>query len=170
MKRLIAVSDSHGCVENLRAVIERAVLSGPVNAFVFLGDGMSDWEAVRPLLLAHNPHMELFAVLGNNDFSSNAPVDVQFSFCGYRILATHGHTHRVKSGLDWLCYAAREREAKIALYGHTHRPYLEAVYGVYLVNPGAVCDLQANRSAYAELMFEDDGRMRPDLAMWKTGG
>ena len=49
---------------------------------------------------------------------------------------THGHIHRVKSGLDYLYGAARAEGVDIALYGHTHRANVEYTTP-WMINPGA---------------------------------
>ena len=51
MKRVIALSDSHGDKAALRAAVEQALRVGPVYAAAFLGDGLSDFAAVQPLLM-----------------------------------------------------------------------------------------------------------------------
>src|SRR5699024_9790785 len=39
---------------------------------------------------------------------------------GLNILLTHGHLLRVKENLMTIQYAAREKEAEVLLFGHTH--------------------------------------------------
>jgi putative phosphoesterase len=55
---------------------------------------------------------------------------------GVRFYMTHGHIHRVKSGLDYLYGAARAEGVDIALYGHTHRANVEYTTP-WMINPGA---------------------------------
>ncbi|MEA5016904.1 MAG: YfcE family phosphodiesterase [Candidatus Limiplasma sp.] len=162
-QRLVAVSDSHGAVSALRNAATLAMDRGPIDAFVFLGDGMGDAQAVRPMLLARNPRMEYIAVRGNNDPIQSAPQEAFFSVNGLGIMATHGHLYRVKWGLTKLHYAARERGAAIALYGHTHRSHLEEAHGVLLVNPGAVCEGFTGRPVLADIVVQDDGSFQVKL-------
>lgn len=168
MKRIIAVSDSHGDIAHLQNAVALAADKASIDVFVFLGDGMSDFEAMKPALLAHNPQMQLVFVCGNNDFGSQAPTLVEFTVCGRKLLATHGHLHHVKAGPRKLWYAAREREAAIALYGHTHASRLEEAYGVLLINPGAICNTPRRNPAFAEIMIKDDGTIKADLIPWTT--
>ncbi len=166
MKRLIAVSDSHGMTSNLRDAVGIAMRCGPIDAFVFLGDGVQDFEKIRPVLLKCNPAMRLVGVRGNNDFASSLPAMEAFVFGGRNIIATHGHHYQVKYGLERLCYAAREREAEVALFGHTHQSLIEEACGVLLVNPGAVCEGGMRRPAYAELAVDEQGRLKANLIGW----
>ena len=85
---------------------------------------------------------------------------------GVRFFACHGHTRYVKYGLERLWFAAREREAQVVLYGHTHAADIEIEYGMFMINPGAVCDRRAKRSAYAEICVEDNGAVLPQLVRW----
>ena len=68
MKRVIALSDSHGDKAALRAAVEQALRVGPVYAAAFLGDGLSDFAAVQPLLMEAGALCH--AVRGNNDWGS----------------------------------------------------------------------------------------------------
>ena len=164
-KRLIAVSDSHGDAEGLKAALEQAMRAGKVDAFVFLGDGMREYESLLPVLMAHR--VDCYAVKGNNDWSSQSEPEITFSLNGVRIFACHGHTRQVKYSTDRLWYAAQEREARAVLYGHTHCEKIDLEYGIYFINPGAVCERSARRSAYAEVLIEDNGFVQACLVKWE---
>ena len=166
LKRLIAVSDSHGSAEALRAAFEQAARGGRIDAAVFLGDGSADFEQVKPMLF--NQGTVCYEVKGNNDWLSDASTEIWFTVNNVRIFACHGHSRQVKYGLDRLWYAAREREAVVALYGHTHRERIEEANGIYVINPGAVCERSRRRSAYAELLIEEDGSVQAQLVNWEA--
>ena len=163
-KRLIVVSDSHGDADGLKAALEQAMRGGSVNAVVFLGDGMRDYESLLPALQAQR--IDCYAVKGNNDWSSQEETEIMFSLNGVRIFACHGHARQVKYSTDRLWYAAQEREARVVLYGHTHREKIDLEYGIYFINPGAVCERSSRRSAYAEVLIEDNGFVQASLVKW----
>lgn len=163
MKRVIVVSDSHGHREALRTAFEQALRTGPIDAAVFLGDGVSDFAAVRPLLGSIPCHL----VRGNNDWASQEPRELCFLVGGVRFYAVHGHEQHVKYGLDRLWYAAREHQAQVALYGHTHVAQVDLERGMYLVNPGSVGDCFRGANAYAEIRVEDCGGVRVSLCKWE---
>ena len=165
MKRVIAVSDSHGDVSALRAAFEQALRHGRVDAAVFLGDGLADFEAVRPMLMRSG--VACHAVRGNNDWRFQDPAEILFTVNGVRFLACHGHTWQVKYGLERLWYAAREHEAHVVLYGHTHREKIDLEYGMHVINPGSVGERYRNGSAYAEILVEDNGFVCPSLCKWE---
>ena len=57
---------------------------------------------------------------------------------GVRFYLTHGHQHHVKQTLSQLLRDARAEGAQVALYGHTHIPYLHREEdGLLVMNPGA---------------------------------
>ena len=165
MKRVIALSDSHGDKAGLRAAVEQALRVGPVHAVAFLGDGLSDFAAVQPILTEAGALCH--AVRGNNDWSSREERAVCFVVNGVRFYACHGHEWHVKYGLDRLYYAAMECQAQVALYGHTHRPQIDLERGMYLINPGAVCDRFGGGVAYADIRVADNGGVRVSLCKWE---
>lgn len=167
MKRVIALSDSHGDTANLRDAVLLARRLGAIDALVFLGDGLSDFEEIQPFLGTVCPEAALYAVRGNNDWRFSAPNGLAFNANGVKFYACHGHEWHVKYGMDRLCYAAREHGAAVALYGHTHRSHLETAYGVTLINPGAVCERTAKKAACAEICVGEDGTLRTDLLRWE---
>ena len=90
---------------------------------------------------------------------------VSFLVNGVRFYACHGHEWHVKYGLDRLCYAAMECQAQVALYGHTHHAQVDLERGMYLVNPGAVCDRYG--VAYADIRVAENGGVRVSLCKWE---
>lgn len=164
MKRVIAVSDSHGDAEGLRDAFALARRAGSIDVAVFLGDGATEFAQVRQELEAQGA--VCYVVAGNNDWGSHEAQEVVFQVFGVRFYACHGHSRYVKLGLNRLWYAAREREAQIALYGHTHRARVKLEHGMYIVNPGAVCERRKDSVAYAEICVEENGGTKVSLCKW----
>lgn len=129
--RVLVVSDVHGKLNVLREAIEAQPTARDV---IFLGDGLRQVEDVMDLY----PDRTFYTVPGNCDFGAKGIPIRQETFGGKRFYFTHGHLHGVKSGLYRLDLAAREAEADIALFGHTHVAYEEYADGLYLFNPGSL--------------------------------
>lgn len=129
--RVLVVSDVHGKLNLLREAIEAQPTARDV---IFLGDGLRQVEDVMELY----PDRTFYTVPGNCDFGAKGIPIRQETFGGKRFYFTHGHLHGVKSGLYRLDLAAREAEADIALFGHTHVAYEEYADGLYLFNPGSL--------------------------------
>ncbi len=124
MKSYIVFSDIHGDLRSFYPLKER--IKDHDGAF-FAGDGISTIEGIT--------EKELYAVRGNCDYSGE--IERVTEIDGVRILLTHGHAYKVKSDLLLLLYRARELNCRVAIFGHTHIPYIRQEDGVLLINPGA---------------------------------
>lgn len=164
-KRIIVVSDSHGDEAGLKAAFEQAARHGKIDCAVFLGDGAADFEQVKPFL--YRLGTVCYTVRGNNDWLTTEQPEQVFTVNNVRFFACHGHTRQVKYGLDRLWYAAQEKQAAVVLYGHTHRERVDLEYGLHLINPGAICERSKYRSAYAEIMVEENGFVQSSLVKWE---
>ena len=165
--KIIAFSDSHGCRNDLIDAIGMARKSGPIDVCVHCGDGAEDFEFVQRILLNENPGIQLYSVRGNCDLSAlTLPYTAVFNAGGVRFLATHGLPYGVKSGYSQLLDAARAQKARVALFGHTHLPLVEERDGVWLVNPGAICNRRAGRPAFAQVTVDASGAVIPELVNW----
>lgn len=130
----------------------------------FLGDGERDLAAVQ----ARFPALPFYAVRGNCDWRSTLSASLVCTVGGVCIFAAHGHNFDVKyePALDSLFAAAKEAGASLALFGHTHRAFLEEREGITLLNPGAIG--RGARPSYATLSIEK-GRAVPALKALSSG-
>lgn len=55
-----------------------------------------------------------------------------------RCSITHGHYYYVSLGVEELRRQAVARGYQVAMFGHTHKPYLETKDGVTILNPGSL--------------------------------
>lgn len=139
--RILVVSDSHGRIDCFR----RAILAQPkAEVVIFLGDG--EREALE--LQRSFPEKMFLMVRGNCDWGSALPVENLFSHYEeplgkVTVFYTHGHQYNVKSGDGYLRFAARDKKAQVALYGHTHTPLEDYEDGLHILNPGAVSNFES---------------------------
>ncbi len=129
MKILVA-SDSHGLALHLIDAIRK---ENPEKLF-FLGDGIRDLLQVR----IYFPHLLIEQVRGNCDHWSDGTEERLLQIEGHSILMLHGHTRGVKRGINKLRVLAQKLDAKVVLYGHTHRPTYIEENGVSFLNPGSI--------------------------------
>ena len=124
------MSDSHGDRRAIDLAVERA---GKVDLWLHAGDCVPD---AAYLALVSAARVE--NVAGNTDWpDGKTPDEIVVEAAGHRIFLTHGHIYGVRSTLEMLVQAAREEQADIAVYGHTH--VAQDVSGeVYVLNPGSV--------------------------------
>lgn len=135
---IVVMSDIHRAVTRATEIVKRCRRA---DLFICLGDGSDSFISVCNDL--HVPHTE---VCGNCDIflvNKNVPNDLFLDLAGKKIFGCHGHRYGVKHDLDYLTRAALERDADIALFGHTHMPHSEYVQRpgkdpLLLLNPGSV--------------------------------
>jgi len=145
-KKILLLSDSHGNIQGLTAVLKWANDYAPDLA-VYLGDGVADLPKAE---MASGFVCEWQKVRGNNDwgFSVSDPETAVFDFGGHRFFMCHGHRY----GLHWgethsFIAAARNNGATVALFGHTHAPFLGNDNSLLLLNPGSISRPRSNVGA-----------------------
>lgn len=122
-------SDTHTCI----ALCLEAVRRSRPDVIIHLGDHERDAESIR----REFPDIPLYNVCGNCDFAPAAPTADIVQLGPVKAFITHGHLYHVDyDRVDSLVYAAQEQGAKLAMFGHTHRPLYQEVGGVTVLNPG----------------------------------
>ena len=151
--RIIAFADTHG---NTRAAREMFARNEDAPVFIFLGDGKKDIERMRKAY----PDKTILSVKGNCDYSSQSPDFGVFDAEGVKIFYTHGHEWGVKYTIERIFYKAKEVDADIALYAHTHSRLYEYYDGVHILNPGsAALPRDGKRPSYAFIDITPGGIM-----------
>lgn len=132
MHRILIFSDSHTDISICEKIINK--ISG-VNMIIHAGDHAADAQ----LLQKHFPELDVRFVRGNCDYSP-VPDDLVFEAGGCRIFVSHGHKYNVKYDLGYrsLKKAAEEKNAALAVFGHTHNPYISNDGNLILLNPGSI--------------------------------
>lgn len=143
--KILVLSDSHGTMSNMEWALE---LEKP-DCAMHLGDCARDARR----LAERYPQIPVYAVPGNCDGPMPGEPLLRVEVLGgVRIFLTHGHAYGVKRGLLALSLAAREAQADVALFGHTHLAFCRTVDGLWLLNPGA-CG--AGRSSYGVIEIQN---------------
>lgn len=147
-------SDTHGST----ALMVEAVRRTRPDVLIHLGDYERDAEVLR----REFPEIPLYSVCGNCDFAPLSPLADIVPLGGVKALICHGHTYAVEyNSIDRLVYAAQEREARLALFGHTHMPYNGEAGGVRVVNPGTAG--KGHRLTYAWIEVFDNGGIATEI-------
>jgi hypothetical protein len=165
-QRLLVLSDTHGDAYVLEIVLNWAQdfpKSGGINAAVFLGDGISDLPRC-----ASGFSCEWKLVRGNNDFDFALPLSDVFDFGGHRFYFCHGHRASLYSGFFNLVAAAKNNNADVALFGHTHVPYHKNVDGILLVNPGSLSRPRSDAGATFAVIQCEPGKPL-QVEFWELG-
>ncbi len=157
--KMLVFSDSHGKRDRIQNVLSK---SPDIKMVLFLGDGRDDIDGIinSPIGARKN----FITVLGNTDYGfADIPTERSFELCGKRILMLHGHKVFVKQGLGHAISRARELEADILLYGHTHIPHSEYIPGengekpLYILNPGSIGSPRHGEPSFGYIEIKDGG-------------
>ncbi|WP_379965752.1 metallophosphoesterase [Ectobacillus sp. sgz5001026] len=125
MKALI-VSDSHGLTSELKNLKQQ--YEQEVDVMIHCGDS--------ELSIQETDGFEI--VRGNCDYETSYPNDIVTEVEGIRLFITHGHRYNVKMTLQNVLYKARECQAQVVCFGHSHIMGAEVVAGTLLINPGSI--------------------------------
>lgn len=128
MTKILIVSDSHGWTDELQSIKEQH--SAEAEVMIHCGDSelMADDQAISGFV----------TVRGNCDYESRFPEDAEVDVAGKKVFITHGHLYNVKSTLMSLSYRAKESNANIVCFGHSHLLGVEMIDGVLFINPGSI--------------------------------
>lgn len=131
--KILVLSDSHSTLSFMR----RCIQAVEPDAVVHLGDHYDDGTAIAEEFGIGR----FYQVPGNCDkyrLYTPVPETLVEKVCGVRLFMTHGHIHRVKSGLGALVADARRTGVQAVVFGHTHEAYcVQEDDGLWVVNPGS---------------------------------
>lgn len=130
--RILIVSDTHRRDAALKELIDELK---PLDMFIHLGDSEGSESKYAEWV---NPSCRMEMVRGNNDFFSMLDREREIRIGGHRAFLTHGHAYNVSLGPEQLKREALARGCDIAMFGHTHKPYLRREEGITVLNPGSL--------------------------------
>ena len=153
--KILVVSDTHRKDDNLKLVLSEEC---PLDMLIHLGDAEGSEHFIPDWV---NPECRMEMVLGNNDFFSRLDREREIDIAGHKAFITHGHYYGVSMGPEGLVDEAKSRGCDIAMYGHTHRPFLDVIDGVTVLNPGSLSypRQEGRRPSYMIIHVAADGKM-----------
>lgn len=128
--KIAVVSDTHRLSNHIN-LAKKLIKNADV--LIHLGDVTDDLDD-----LADGFNGEVYAVRGNCDFSRKYPKEQLLVLGGKKIFITHGDTYGVKYVLTEIFFKAKEINADIVLFGHTHQRLIAEEEGILFMNPGSV--------------------------------
>ncbi|MCI8597043.1 MAG: metallophosphoesterase [Lachnospiraceae bacterium] len=150
--KVLIVSDTHGRDRVLKNLLQRIK---PIDMLIHCGDVEGSEDYIRAM--AECPvHM----VAGNNDFFCDLPKEEDFYIGKYRVLLTHGHYYYISMGTQMIKEDARARGFDIAMFGHTHRPYLDQNKDITVLNPGSLSypRQEGRKPSYMIMELDQEGQ------------
>lgn len=126
LTKVLIVSDTHGLTNELITVKERHA----VDFMIHCGDSELEMDDMAL--------KDFYLVGGNCDFDSRYPDEQMLDIGGLKFFIVHGHLHHVKKDLTALVDEARNREAAVICYGHTHVAGVTQSENQLFINPGSI--------------------------------
>lgn len=118
--KIVVISDTHGDLESIYKVIDDNI---DAELFIHAGDSC---------VLPHQ--IPLFRIVkGNCDLGLDYPNELTIKTEYGDIYVTHGHTLYSISP-----YLIESKNAKVFIFGHTHKKYFEKINESYVLNPGSL--------------------------------
>ena len=128
--KVLVVSDTHRKNDGYLEILKKR---GPFDMVIHCGDVEGS-----EYLIKEAAGCPVQMVMGNNDFFSDLPREIEFKLGKYKIWVTHGHNFYVYMDNQIIKEDARGRGADIVMYGHTHKPVIDTEDGVIAINPGSL--------------------------------
>lgn len=155
--RVLIVSDTHKKNDNYFKALEQAK---PVDLVIHCGDVEGSEYAV-----CKGADCPVEIVMGNNDFFSELPREMELKLGKYKALVTHGHTYYVSMGNELLKREARARGMNMVIYGHTHKPVVDFKDEVAALNPGSLSypRQEGRRPSYILMDIDEAGEVQCSL-------
>lgn len=152
MIKIGILSDTHGSIHS--AVIS---LMNECDYIIHAGD-IVDESSLSPL----KPKQKMIAVQGNNDQHIGSYGEVeQLDLPGGSIAIEHGHLHgNIQPDHDSLRGA--HSEAKVIVYGHTHKQVIDKAQKPWVINPGSAGQIR-NYGAARCLTIEIENKQDWDI-------
>ena len=150
--KVLIVSDTHRKNENYFRVVE---LEKP-DMVIHCGDAEGSEYA-----LTKSQGCPVYIVMGNNDFFSTLPRELELDLGPYKVWVTHGHNYYVYMSSEHIRREAFARGMDIVMYGHTHKPVVEQSGDVIAVNPGSLSypRQEGRRPSYVVMELDENDEL-----------
>jgi len=148
--KVLVISDSHGAV--FESHLDEIRSHGDYDILIHCGDKYKDAQKFADKLNIET----VYQVPGNCDYDVEKDGILFREIMGRNVLITHGHIHNVKYNLDALKKFAKENNADVALFGHTHDQLTEYMDNILFFNPGSTIFPRRGSGSYGILDFTDN--------------
>ena len=148
--KILIVSDTHGRHSAFDKALKEA---GKIDALVHLGDTEGGEDYIEAVC-----GCPAYVLAGNNDFFSDNLREMEVVFGTKKAFMTHGHYYYVSLGPELIIEEGKMRHADIVMFGHTHKPFLEMIDGMIVLNPGSLSypRQEGRKGSYIMMEIEPD--------------
>jgi len=143
--KILIMSDTHG---DSRVIDKVRSFYPEIDLLIHCGDS--------ELPFVHDALKGMKKVRGNCDREKTFPEEVNFTVDDVKVFVTHGHLFNVKSSMLSLTYRAKELNAQIVCFGHSHILGAEMIDDILFINPGSLLKPRGRKEkSFAVLEIED---------------
>lgn len=153
--KVLVVSDTHRKNDAYLEIIEKG---GPFDMVIHCGDVEGS-----EYLIKEAAGCPVQMVMGNNDFFSDLPREIEFKLGKYKIWVTHGHNFYVYMDNQIIKEDAKGRGVDIVMYGHTHKPVIDTDGDVVALNPGSLTYPRQEGKRPSYIVMEIDEKEEVDF-------
>ena len=148
--KILIVSDTHGRHSAFDKALKEA---GKIDALVHLGDTEGGEDYIEAVC-----GCPAYVLAGNNDFFSDNLREMEVVFGSKEAFMTHGQYYYVSLGPERIIEEGKMRNAAIVMFGHTHKPFLEMIDGMIVLNPGSLSypRQEGRKGSYIMMEIEPD--------------
>ena len=148
--KILIVSATHGRHSAFDKALKEA---GKIDALVHLGDTEGGEDYIEAVC-----GCPAYVLAGNNDFFSDNLREMEVVFGTKKAFMTHGHYYYVSLGPERIIEEGKMRNADIVMFGHTHKPFLEMIDGMIVLNPGSLSypRQEGRKGSYIMMEIEPD--------------
>ena len=148
--KILIVSNTHGRHSAFDKALKEA---GKIDALVHLGDTEGGEDYIEAVC-----GCPAYVLAGNNDFFSDNLREMEVVFGTKKAFMTHGHYYYVSLGPERIIEEGKMRNADIVMFGHTHKPFLEMIDGMIVLNPGSLSypRQEGRKGSYIMMEIEPD--------------
>lgn len=132
----------------------------PFRRLIHLGDGAADGQSV-----AEEYKIPCTAVYGNDDYGSRLNETELLRINGWSIFILHGHQLEMNpyesesardANLSRLSQMAKQHNAQVLFFGHTHQPLMTKTDDILICNPGDQFSGSAFPASFALLEIDNN--------------
>ena len=155
--KILIVSDTHGRHSAFDKALKEA---GKIDALVHLGDTEGGEDYIEAVC-----GCPAYVLAGNNDFFSDNLREMEVVFGTKKAFMTHGHYYYVSLGPERIIEEGKMRNADIVMFGHTHKPFLEMIDGMIVLNPGSLSypRQEGRKGSYIMMEIEPDCNVKCEI-------
>lgn len=157
---IMILSDDHGVQGFEKAFLRAKRKYGSIDAIFHAGDSERENANYYESICG----CPVYIVKGNCDYNRML-LENLIQIGEWKFFLTHGNRYEVNYDLQKLFGAAKEREANIVIYGHTHKPNSVVIKNksMLILNPGSLTEPRGSKYGSFVVLVIDEKDKEKDV-------